>query len=56
MGPDDPRPGKWGVRDRREGQWVMAGDEVDWYELEFLAEQAARSRRYLGESRIYGAG
>jgi hypothetical protein len=55
MGPDDPFPGMWGVRDHRHGgAWVMAGGEVDRYPMPHSAEQAARSLRYVGESRIHG--
>lgn len=57
MGPDDPYPGMWGIRDHQAGgAWVEAGDEVDRYVMKHSAEQTIRSRRYVGESRIYGGG
>lgn len=55
MGPDDPFPGMWGIRDHSKGgAWVVAGNEVDRYVMEDSAKQTIRSLRYVGESRIHG--
>lgn len=48
MGPDDPYPGLWGIRDHGAGgEWLVVGDEPDRYPLKDLAEQAVRARQYV---------
>jgi hypothetical protein len=47
MGPDDPYPGMWGIRDTALGEWVHNSGDVERYPMEHSAQAWLAGRRYI---------
>lgn len=49
MGPGDPYPGLWAIRDNQTGDWVRNDGDIERYAMRHSAEAWLAGRRYVDE-------